>query len=155
VASNSKINRQFRLFLLCIGFIALNLGGLRLGFKVAEQVILRSVYGSDTVHREHLRIIAVKPTLQVSNGDRLEEWSFRHYLISGAVWIASVVGFGSLIRQVLPSEYRKMAESTSVNRADDSQEEQRVGLPCLVVVLIFLTLFFSCIGAMWVDVLFF
>jgi hypothetical protein len=137
---------------MCIGFIALNLACLRLGLFVAEQVVLRYEYGSETVDREHLRLIELKPALRVSNGDRLESWTFRHFLISAAVWLSSAVPTCLLISKVLPAEYRDISEWRT---ADAGEDPDARGVSCLVVVLIFLTLVFSCIGAMWVDALFF
>lgn len=157
MSSNTKLSRQLRMFLLCIGLIALHLGCTRLGLKVAEQVVLRAEYGSDTVHAEHLRIVSVKPTLQVSNGDRLEEWSFVHFLISAGVWVVSLLGLGVMIRKVLPAEYREIVESGSEvpENSDSSPADDSHGLPLLVVILIFITLFASCIGSIWISHLFF
>jgi hypothetical protein len=145
------------MFLLCIGLIALYLGCSRLGFKVAEQVVLRAEYGADAVHTEHLRIVSVKPTLQVSNGDRLEEWSFAHFLISASVWVVSLLGLGAMIWRVLPAEYRDIVESGSdvPENTDSSTADDSHGLPLLVVILIFITLFASCIGSIWINHLFF
>ncbi|HSG70338.1 MAG TPA: hypothetical protein VLA12_07975 [Planctomycetaceae bacterium] len=158
MSSHTRLSRQLRMFLLCVGLIALHLGCSRLGFKVAEQIVLRAEYGSDTLHAEDLRIVSVKPTLQVSNGDRLEEWSFTAYLISAGVWVVSLFGLGAMIWRVLPAEYRDIVESGSTEpEANDgsSTADDSHGLSLLVVILIFITLFASCIGSIWISHLFF
>lgn len=95
---------------LCL-FFAAALGALNFGLWVADQVVLRLVYGSEEVDRLGLRLVAVKPDLKVSNGDTLEEkWSFRHWATSAVVWLPSTVGLFLALRRLMPADYRELAD---------------------------------------------
>ncbi len=92
-------------------FFAAALGALSFGLWVADQAVLRLVYGSEEVGRLGLRIIAVKPDVKVSNGDTLGEgWCFRHWAVSAIVWLPSTVGFFLGLRRLMPADYRELAD---------------------------------------------
>lgn len=123
-------------------FFAAAFGALSLGLWTANQVVLRQVYGSEEVDRSGLRITAIKPDLRVSNGDTLEEWSFRHRLISAVVWLPSTIGLFLALRRLMPAEYRKLADlKRPRQRSWEAPLWLRIGcLPfLLVVILVFVT----------------
>jgi hypothetical protein len=99
---------------------------------LADQVVLHSVYGSEAVQRDQLRIDSHKPVPRVSNGDRLEDWGFWHFLITSATWLPLAGGalFGFL--WLVPRDYREMLKERS------SRDK---GLPGLCLVLLIPTVF--------------
>jgi hypothetical protein len=62
-------------------FSACATGGLKIGLRVSDAVILRQVYGAPRVAAEGLTIVKTKPHLVVSNGDVLKDHGFIHFLI--------------------------------------------------------------------------
>ena len=121
-------------------FFAAALGGLSFGLWVADQVVLRLVYGSDQVEQLGLRIVAIKPDLKVSNGDTLEEWSFRHWGISAIVWRPSTVGLFFGLRRLMPADYRGLAD---LQQSREDLSELPVWLPagCLLLLLALVLVF--------------
>jgi hypothetical protein len=99
-----------------------------LGFAnwTADQVMLRCVYGAEAVQRDQLRIVSHKPVPRVSNGDRLEEWGFRHFLITSATWLPLAGGVLFVFMWLVPRDYREMVKQSS----------QGKGLPGLCFVLL-------------------
>jgi hypothetical protein len=80
-------------------FCACVTAGLKIGLRAADAIILRQVYGPQRVEREHLRIVNVKPTLLVSNGDVLKSHAIRYFLIACAVFLA--IGAGGTLASML------------------------------------------------------
>jgi hypothetical protein len=97
-------------------FFASCLATFRVAQGMADQVVLRWAYGRETVEREQLRIVSHKPVLQISNGDRLEQWTFRHFLVTSAIWLPLCAGVLVVLRSLLPRDYRGMAESLSPDK---------------------------------------
>jgi hypothetical protein len=95
-----------------------------LASSIADQIMLRAVYGSEVVRRDQLRIVFHKPVPQVSNGDRLEDWSSRHFLISSAFWLPLALGALVVLFWVAPREYREMAKSFSREMAEPSSRNR-------------------------------
>jgi hypothetical protein len=100
---------------------------LGLAIWAADQIVLRCVYGAEVVRRDQLRILSHKPVPQVSNGDRLEEWGFRHFLIASAIWLSLAGGALFCFMRLVPRDYREMMKE---------QSSQHKGLPCLSCVLL-------------------
>jgi hypothetical protein len=97
-------------------FFATGFATLQLSLRAADVLVLRWVYGPERVEREQLRVVAVKPALRVSNGERLEGWSFRHFLLSLALWLPLCAGSLFVLWLVLPGEYRGVAEALAWDR---------------------------------------
>jgi hypothetical protein len=97
-----------------------------LGFAdwTADQVVLRCVYGAEVVRQDQLRIVSHKPVLRVSNEDVLEEWGFRHFLITGAIWLPLALGVLFVLIWVAPKEYRETAWSFSREMAEPSSRDR-------------------------------
>jgi hypothetical protein len=75
---------------------------------VGAKLFLICVYGWGRVLNEHLRILKMskrEPWL-ISNGDRLAEGHFVHFLISGACWLLLFLATYPLIRLLLPKAIR-------------------------------------------------
>jgi hypothetical protein len=100
-----------------------------LGFAVwtADQVVLRCVYGAEVVRRDQLLIVSHKPVPRISNGDRLEDWGFRHFLIASATWLPLAGGVLFVLLWLVPRDYREMLKE---------QSSQGKGLPGLCFVLL-------------------
>jgi hypothetical protein len=115
---------------------------LGLAVWTADQVVLRSVYGAEAVRRDQLRIVAHKPVPTVSNGDRLEEWGFRHFLIAAAIWPLLAGGVLFVLRWLVPGDCRKLLEE---------QSSRGGGLPTLCLILLIPTVFLViCLSASFV-----
>jgi hypothetical protein len=99
-------------------FSACATAGLKTGLRAADHVILRRVYGQDRVAREHLTIVNLKPEPVVSNGDHLPAWGFRHFLISGALFM--IVGAGGTVASMflLPRDMRRSLEHSKKGNND-------------------------------------
>src|SRR5262249_3631482 len=97
-----------------------------LGFAVvtADPVVLRCVYGAEAVRRDQLRIVSHKPVPRASNGDRLEEWGFRHFLITSAIWLPLAGGVLFVLLGLVPRDYRETAESFSWGMAEPSLRDK-------------------------------
>jgi hypothetical protein len=105
-----------------------------LGFAVwtADRVVLRCVYGAEAVRRDQLRIVSHKPVPRVSNGDRLEEWGLRRFLITSATWLPLAGGVLFVLMWLVPRDYREMVKE---------QSSRDKGLPALCFVLLIPTVF--------------
>jgi hypothetical protein len=93
----------------------------------ADQIVLRCVYGAEAVRRDQLRIASHRP-LRVSNGDRLEGWGFRIFLIILGIWFPLTLGILFVLRWGLPREYREMMKEHS------SRDKGLPGVTCLLVI---------------------
>jgi hypothetical protein len=111
-----------------------------LGFAnwIADQIMLRAVYGAEVVERDQLRIVSHKPIPRVSNGDDLEEWGFRRFLIASAIWLPSAMVVFLGLMCVVPREYRKAARSFSREQAEASSRDRSP--PGLFVLLLLPTI---------------
>lgn len=97
-------------------FFASGFATLRISLWATHQLVLRWAYGPELVEREQLRIVSLKPVLQVSNGDRLEEWALRHFFLTGAIWLPLSAGVLFVLRWLLPRDCRGMAEALSLDK---------------------------------------
>jgi hypothetical protein len=105
-------------------------GTASLGFALwtADRIVLRCVYGAEAVQKNQLQIVSLKPVPQVSNGDRLEEWGNRHFLITSAIWMPLCFGVLSVVMRLVPRNYQGMA------RAQSSEHKGPPGLDLVLLI---------------------
>jgi hypothetical protein len=119
------------------------------GFKTAgmagDAIILRWVYGSQRVAREHLNIISLKPDPKVSNGDVLNGYGFPHFLIGVPVFLATGAGGFLLSMCLLPARMRHVVKQNS--RKDP-------GFGCLaVIVFLPLSVYLATTHGLWSNII--
>ncbi|HEY7086728.1 MAG TPA: hypothetical protein VH518_01485 [Tepidisphaeraceae bacterium] len=74
-------------------FCASATGGIKIGLRAGNAIILRYVYGAERVATEHLEIVSSKKDIIVSNGDVLKGYNFAHFLIVVPLFLSiGVVG---------------------------------------------------------------
>ncbi len=117
-------------------FFATALASLNVAIYTADQTVLRWAYGPDVVAREQLRIVSHKPVLRVSNGDQLEEWAGRHFLLTGPIWWSLFAGAFLVPWLLLPKDIRRMINQASPDKKPAGCFTARV-VPTLIL-LIFL-----------------
>ena len=112
----SGFRSRLAIFIAAMLFYGSFLCAVSVASRAAEEIVLRLVYGPVAVHWEGLRFEKVKPGILVSNGDRLDGWSFPHFLITTAIWLPLFWLLVVTAWRRLPADYR---ERLPVRRADD------------------------------------
>jgi hypothetical protein len=116
-------------------FFACLTAGIKIGYRAADWVILREVYGPTRVRLEKLSIVDVKPTLIVSNGDRLKSHAMKHFFITCAFFFVGMAGYLAS-HHLLP---RSMNQALQHREPNPSRREGRsfmlAGIICLLLAI--------------------
>jgi hypothetical protein len=97
-------------------FFASSFATLQIARRTADWAVLRWAYGPELVEREQLRIVSHKPVLQVSNGDSLEQWHFRNFVTTLAIWLPLGIGILFALRWLLPRNLRGVGKALSPDK---------------------------------------
>jgi hypothetical protein len=112
--------------------------GQAVAFRASSWFELFFHYGARRTMEEHLRIVRLKPTMLISNGDDIGRQSFLAFVLTIPVFFIVILGLFLSLRLLLPHSDRCYA-----NMRPSNDGENYTGINFLIFIVLTLWMFFT------------